>query len=407
MTGKSSASCLIAGGGPAGMVLGYLLARAGIPVTVLEKHRDFLRDFRGDTIHPSTLTVLNELGLLEDFLRQPHQEVRYAEGEIGTHRLRLGDFTHLPAPRPFLVLMPQWDFLSFLAAKARAFPHFRLMMESEAVDVVQENGRVTGLQVRCGDDLQSFHAGLVVGADGRHSILREKSGLKVRDLGAPIDVLWFRLPNQRKDTGVVLGRIDKGRMLVMLYRGDYWQCALVIRKGSFEAVRARGLEQFRREVADLAQQSADAITDWSHVKLLTVRVDRLERWHERGLLFIGDAAHAMSPIGGVGINLAIQDAVATANILAPCLTQGSVTDADLARVEARRRFPTWATQKLQLLIQDNVIDPVLESGKTPPVPWLLRALQHAPWFQRLPARLIGIGFRPEHVHTPDSPYANG
>jgi 2-polyprenyl-6-methoxyphenol hydroxylase-like FAD-dependent oxidoreductase len=391
-------SCLIAGGGPAGMMLGYLLARAGIDVTVLEKHADFLRDFRGDTIHPSTLTVMDELGLLEEFLKRPHQEVKYAQGEIGGRRLRLADFTHLPGKCKFIVFMPQWDFLDFLSEKARAFPNFHLMMRSEAKGLIREGGRVSGLKVQTPEGVRDILVDLVVGADGRASVLRDAAGLKVRDLGAPMDVLWFRLPYRQEDTNVALGRIVAGGMFIMLYRGDYWQCASIIRKGSFEAVKAAGLAAFRVRVAELAHRSsADEIQSWDDVRLLTVRVDRLERWHLPGILFIGDAAHAMSPVGGVGINLAIQDAVAAANLLAAPLLHGTLQESDLAAVQRRRRFPTWATQKMQVTAQNAVIDPLLASGRLPKVPGILTLAQRWTFLQRIPARIIGMGFRPEHV----------
>lgn len=393
-------TCAIAGGGPAGVMAGFLLARAGVDVIVLEKHPDFFRDFRGDTIHPSTMDVLGELGLLDAFLKVPHQEVRYAEGEIGDERFRLADLTHLPTRCKFIALMPQWDFLNFLAAQGNALPWFRLMMRTEATDLLREGGRTVGVVANSPDGVIEIRADLVIGADGRHSRLRERAGLKVEDKGAPMDVLWFRLDRRADDDQAVLGRLADGQLMVMLDRGDYWQCALVIRKGTAEAVKREGLAAFRARVARLAKRpNADEIKSLDEVKLLSVAVDRLAEWCRPGLLFIGDAAHAMSPIGGVGINLAIQDAVAAANILAEPLRRRRVTLDDLRRVQKRRTFPTWATQALQVAIQNRVIDPLLASGKTPKVPAALRLAQRFPLLQRIPARVLGVGFRPEHVRT--------
>jgi 2-polyprenyl-6-methoxyphenol hydroxylase-like FAD-dependent oxidoreductase len=402
MADDFSTTCLIAGGGPAGMMCGYLLARAGVDVIVLEKHADFLRDFRGDTVHPSTLQVMHELGLLEDFLKRPHQEITHAGGQIGNRRVNLADFTHLPTRCKFIAFMPQWDFLDFLAEKAKALPNFRLMMETEATDLLREGARVTGVVARTNDGECRIAAHLTIGADGRHSVLRERSGLQVMDLGAPIDVLWMRLKHRPGDeNNAVLGHIEAGQVLVMLYRGDYWQCALVIRKGGYDDLRKDGLEALRKRVAILAgRDGAEEITSWNDVKLLTVNVNRLTRWHGCGLLFIGDAAHAMSPIGGVGINLAIQDGVATANILARPLRRKRVTTRDLARVAHRRRFPTWATQAFQVAMQNRVLGPVLTSGETPKVPGIVKLAQRWTFLQRIVARLIGTGVRPEHVKTP-------
>lgn len=401
-----STQCCIVGGGPAGMMLGFLLARAGIDATVLEKHADFLRDFRGDTIHPSTLELMAELGFLEEFLKRPHQEVARVGGEFGEERLWVADFTHVPTRCKFIAFMPQWDFLNFLADKARGLPTFRLLMETEAVDLVTNAVGVTGVKGRSKNGELTVTADLVIGADGRHSILREKAGLAVEDLGAPMDVLWLKLDRKENEEHAVLGRLSKGQALIMLDRGTYWQCAFVIRKGAFEEIRRQGLDALRARVAELARrESVKEIASWDDVHLLTVRVDRLRRWHKPGLLFIGDAAHAMSPVGGVGINLAVQDAVAAANILAAPLRGGCATSADLARVERRRRFPTRATQALQVAIQNRVIGPVLEGGAAPKVPVALKLLQLFPALQRIPARLIGIGIRPEHVRTPAAPPA--
>jgi 2-polyprenyl-6-methoxyphenol hydroxylase-like FAD-dependent oxidoreductase len=401
--GEVVVRCCIAGGGPAGMMLGFLLARAGVSVLVLEKHADFLRDFRGDTIHPSTLEVMHELGLLDEFLRCPHQEIRTLGAQIGDQFLPLADFTHLPAHCRFLAFMPQCDFLDFLAEQARRHPSFQLKMEADVRDLAVEGQQVTGLRAITPDGELKVKADLIVAADGRHSTLRERAGLEVIDLGAPMDVLWMRLSRRSDDPGQTLGRIDSGRIFVMLNRGDYWQCAFVIRKGGFDDIRGRGLSALRDEIVRLVpylRNRVDELNDWSDVKLLSVTVDRLRVWHRPGLLCIGDAAHAMSPIGGVGINLAIQDAVAAANILSRRLQEGPVSERELAEVQRRREFPTRATQRLQVMLQNRVIGRVLAStGKMSP-PLLLRLIGLVPVLRRLPARIIGLGFRPEHVSAP-------
>src|SRR6266545_2522674 len=314
-----SVRCCIAGGGPAGMMLGLLLARAGVDVVVLEKHADFLRDFRGDTVHPSTLEVMHELGLLEEFLKLPHQEVRELGGQIGEEFVKLADFSHLPTKCRFIALVPQWDFLDFLAEHARRYLTFKLIMQAEVADLIESEGRVAGVKTKTPDGPLDVYADLVVGADGRGSIVREKAGLEVQGFGAPMDVLWFRLSRKPSDGEQTLGRIVKGKMMVMLNRGDYWQCGYLIRKSEFENIKQRGIDAFRADVLSVApflRDRVNELNDWAPIKLLTVRIDRLLKWYRPGLLCIGDAAHAMSPIGGVGINLAIQDAVAAANILA-------------------------------------------------------------------------------------------
>ena len=398
------ARCCIAGGGPAGMMLGFLLARAGIEVVVLEKHADFLRDFRGDTIHPSTLEVMHELGLLDAFLKRPHSEVQQANGQIGTQSVQIADFSHLPTRCKFIAFMPQWDFLDFLAEEGKRFPFFRLEMESEVVDLLHEGERVVGVKVRTKSGERALRSDLVVAADGRHSIVRECAQLERLDLGAPIDALWLRLSKRQDDKAQVFGRLDTGRIFVMLDRGDYWQCAFVIRKGGYDELHQRGLESFRDEIARLApfvRERVAELVSWDDIKLLTVAVDRLRRWYRPGLLCIGDAAHAMSPIGGVGINLAVQDAVAAANILVPHLRSGGAIGTEpLARVQRRRGLPTRLTQRLQLLIQDRVMTRVLASSGPLAVPLAIRLLQRWPILRRIPARLIGMGFRPEHVRTP-------
>lgn len=402
---RMETTCCIVGGGPAGMVLGYLLARAGIDVVVLEKHADFLRDFRGDTIHPSTLELMHELGLLDAFLKRPHQEARQLWGHIGDAEVIIADFSHLPTHCKFLALMPQWDFLDFMTEHARTYPAFKLRMRAEVVDLIEEHGNVVGVRANTPDGPLEVRAVLTLGADGRHSIVRARAGLKVDDLGAPIDVLWLRLPWQPGDPELPMGRFDRGLVFVMLYRGDYWQCAFVIPKGGYDEVRQRGLEAFRAKIATVApflQNRVGTLQDWEQVKLLTVKVDRLRQWHRPGLLCIGDAAHAMSPVGGVGINLAIQDAVATANLLFAPLRTGKVSLHDLSRVRARRHFAIWLTQTLQIIAQERVIGRVLGARGKLRLPWPVRLLQRWPILRRIPARVVGLGVRPEHVHTPEA-----
>jgi 2-polyprenyl-6-methoxyphenol hydroxylase-like FAD-dependent oxidoreductase len=385
------------------MMLGFLLARAGIDVVVLEKHKDFLRDFRGDTVHPSTLEVMHELGLLKEFLDLPHQEARILGGQIGDEFVILADFSHLPTKCKFIALVPQWDFLNFLAGKAQRYPNFKLKMEAEVVGLLEAEGRVAGVKAKTPDGPLEVRADLTVGADGRSSIVRRQANLKIKEFGAPMDVLWFRLSRQPDDGEQTLGRIVKGRMMVTLNRGDYWQCAYLIRKGDYERIKDRGLDAFRRDillVAPFMRERVDELMDWNQIKLLTVKVDRLEKWYRPGLLIIGDAAHAMSPIGGVGINLAIQDAVAAANILAERLGRGTVSLADLQRVQLRRALPTRLTQAMQIIIQDHLVKRILGSDQNIPLPWPAKLIQQWPLLRRIPARLIGIGFRAEHVKTP-------
>jgi 2-polyprenyl-6-methoxyphenol hydroxylase-like FAD-dependent oxidoreductase len=392
--------CAIAGGGPAGLMLGVLLARAGVTVAVLEKHADFLRDFRGDTIHPSTMTIMHELGWLEDFLKLPHNPVKELYGQFGDERVRLADFSHLPVPARYIAMMPQWDFLNFLAEKGKQYPGFHLYTRAEAIDLVFDATKVVGVTVRAPEGWRAVSADLVVCADGRGSILRERAGFKPQDFGAPMDVMWFRLPRKETDTAETLGRFDAGRIFIMLNRGNYWQCAFVIPKGAFADVKERGLGAFQASVGALVPfeaERAKEISDWAQVALLTVKVDRLDTWARAGLVCIGDAAHAMSPIGGVGVNLAVQDAVAAANLLARPLREGRLSLDDLNRVQARREFPARVTQGLQLFLQKTVIKRALsaEAPMTPPLP--MRALLAVPYLNRIPARLIGLGVRPEHV----------
>lgn len=390
-------SCVISGGGPAGMMLGFLLARAGVRVTVLEKHADFLRDFRGDTVHPSTLRVMKALGLLDQFLTLPHHRFRQMQLDLGDHPVPVADFGALGAETGFVAMMPQWDFLDFLADQGRALPGFDLRMQARATGLMLEGGRVAGITAEGPGGPLRIMADLVVGADGRHSTLRQEAGLKVRAFGAPIDVLWFRVSRREGQTVELLGRIDAGRVLVMLNRGDYWQMACVVPKGGFDAIRAEGIAAFRDRMAAMAHLTpaqAAEISDWEGVKLLSVSVDRLETWWREGLLFIGDAAHAMSPIGGVGINLAVQDAVAAANILAGPLRAGRVPGAALAAVQKRRLWPVRVVQRVQVLMQDRVIAPRLGKARVA-LPLPLRLLMRWPWARRIPAWFIGVGVRPE------------
>jgi 2-polyprenyl-6-methoxyphenol hydroxylase-like FAD-dependent oxidoreductase len=397
--------CCIVGGGPAGMMLGFLLARAGIDAIVLEKHADFLRDFRGDTVHPSTLEVIYELGLLQDFLKRPHSEVRQLAGKIGSEQVVIADFSHVPARCKFIAFMPQWDFLNFIAEYGAACPTFHLKKQAEVTGLLENNGRITGVKADTPDGPLDVMAELVVGADGRHSIVRQCAGLIVEDLGAPIDVLWMRLSKHPGDPEITLGNINAGRFFVMLDRGEYWQCGFVIRKGGYEELRQQGIESFRQTIAAIVPPLRDRVRelkDWDDIKLLTVAVDHLREWYRAGLLCIGDAAHAMSPVGGVGINLAVQDAVAAANILAPQFLQGAISINHLKRVQGRREFPTRMTQRLQVFIQNNIITRVLGGGTPRSLPLPFRLLRRWPVLRRIPARLIGIGFCPEHVRTPPS-----
>ncbi|HET9272689.1 MAG TPA: FAD-dependent oxidoreductase [Methyloceanibacter sp.] len=401
---KLTTRCAIAGGGPAGMMLGFLLARAGVDVLVLEKHADFLRDFRGDTIHPSTLDVMHELGLLDKFLKLPHSKVREIGGIVGDEKVIFADFTHLPTHCGFIAFIPQWDFLDFLADQGKRYPGFHLRMQAEVDDLIWEGDRVVGLKAKLPDGTLEVRADLVVGADGRHSAVRRLAGLTVDDLGAPMDVLWMRFSKRPGDGTQTLGRIQAGRLFVMLDRGDYWQCAYVIPKGGFDRLRAQGIEAFRKDIVALTPALADRVSEigsWDDVELLTVRVDRLKRWYCPGLLCIGDAAHAMSPVGGVGINLAIQDAVAAANILWEPLRKGPVQEEVLAQVQKRRQWPTEMTQAVQLFVQKRIISNVLSMTAQPRPPFFLTLLNRFPFLRRFPARLIGMGFRPELVHSPE------
>jgi len=399
---RQVSSCII-GGGPAGMMAGLLLARAGVSVLVLEKHADFLRDFRGDTVHPSTLEILDELGLYDTFLQRPHTKAHRLRGRFGNLEATFADFTRLPTRAKFVALMPQWDFLDFLALQARRYRNFTLMMQSEAVSLRTAAGKVVGACARTLNGPLEVTCDLVLGCDGRHSIVRRAAGLRVQDLGAPMDVLWFRLPRTPTDPDEPVGSFGAGHIFVGINRGDYWQCGFVIAKGTLEAVKAQGLEAIRRAIAHLAPFLADRtreIARFEDFRQLTVGVDRLTTWHKPGVLCIGDAAHTMSPIGGVGINLAVQDAVAAANILARPLREGQLTDAHLASVQARRLPPTRIVQGIQVQLQKRVISGVLGSTRQPDPPLMLRLIARYPALARIPARLLGLGFRRERVMEP-------
>jgi 2-polyprenyl-6-methoxyphenol hydroxylase-like FAD-dependent oxidoreductase len=380
------------------MLLGLLLGRAGVPVLVLEKHADFLRDFRGDTVHPSTLEILAELGLLEECLRRPHQELQRLRGRIAGESLQLADFSHLPAPARFIALMPQWDFLNFLAEQARRHPSFELRMQAEVVGLLWNQGEVSGLRVQTPEGVLEVQSDLTVAADGRSSLVREQAGLSVQDFGAPMDVLWMRVSRRPSDDAQLFGYVESGRILVLIDRGDYWQCALVIPKGQFESLQREPISSLHRQIAAVVPFLSDRMAElssWQDVKLLSVRVDRLRQWCRAGLLCIGDAAHAMSPVGGIGINLAIQDAVAAANLLVGPLRRGPPALADLRRVQRRRELPTRLMQSAQLAVQNRFIGPTLRG--TASVPALARMFDRFPLLQRVPARLIGLGVRREHV----------
>ncbi|WP_082190561.1 FAD-dependent oxidoreductase [Bradyrhizobium pachyrhizi] len=401
-TRQIRARCCVVGGGPAGMMLGYLLGRAGVDVVVLEKHADFFRDFRGDTVHPSTLQVMDELGLIDGFLKLPHQDIQTLDGMFGGTSVRIADLRRLSVKYPFIAMMPQWDFLNYLRESGKRFPSLKVLMKAEATDLIRRGDAVAGVHANTPDGPVEIEADLTIGCDGRHSIVRERAGLDVEEIGAPMDVLWFRVGRRPDETENLFARVEHGKMMVTFDRGDYWQCAYVIAKGQYEAVKARGLPALLDDVLRLAPILKAGIADvksFDDVKLLTVAINRLTRWTRPGLLCIGDAAHAMSPIGGVGVNLAVQDAVATANILAAKLVHGVPSEDELDAVRRRREFPVRVTQRMQVIAQNNIISAALKAGDQP-VPLALRLITAMPWLQGLTARMVAVGVRPEHVHSP-------
>jgi 2-polyprenyl-6-methoxyphenol hydroxylase-like FAD-dependent oxidoreductase len=398
--------CCIVGGGPAGMMLGYLLGRAGIDVVVLEKHADFFRDFRGDTVHPSTLQVMDELGLIEGFLKLPHQRLQKMDGMFGGHSVRIADLGQLHVKYPFIAFMPQWDFLNFLRESGERFASLKVMMSTEAIDLIHDGDRIAGVKARTPDGVIDIDADLTIACDGRHSLVRERAGLEIEEIGAPMDVLWFRAGKRENESESLFARVDPGRMMVTFDRGDYWQCAYVIAKGQYDAVKARGLPALLDDIARMApilKPGLAEVKSWDDVKLLTVAINRLKRWTRPGLLCIGDAAHAMSPIGGVGVNLAVQDAVATANLLASKLANGCPPEDELDAVRRRREFAVRMTQRMQVVAQNNIVRAALKPGNQPlKVPLVVRLITAVPWLQGVTARFVGLGVRPEHVQFEDN-----
>jgi 2-polyprenyl-6-methoxyphenol hydroxylase-like FAD-dependent oxidoreductase len=396
--------CCIVGGGPAGMMLGYLLGRAGVDTLVLEKHADFFRDFRGDTVHPSTLQVMDELGLIDGFLKLPHQQLQKMDGNFGGDSIRIADLGRLKVKYSFIAFMPQWDFLNFLRESGKQFASLKVMMNADVTELIRSGDAVVGVRANTPEGPVEIRADLTIGCDGRHSIVRQCANLEVEEIGAPMDVLWFRAGKRASETESVFARVETGKMLVTFDRGDYWQCAYVIAKGQYDAVKARGLDAFHGDVIGMAPILKSGISDiksWDDVKLLTVAINRLKRWTLPGLLCIGDAAHAMSPVGGVGVNLAVQDAVATANLLAARLARGCPSEDELDAVRRRREFPVRITQAMQVMVQNNLISVALKPGDRPlKAPLFARLINALPWLQGITARFVGLGVRPEHVHSP-------
>lgn len=408
MADNITTTCCIAGGGPAGMMAGFLLARAGIDVYVLEKHKDFFRDFRGDTIHPSTFQLMHELGILDEFLKVPHQELKEIGAQFNKQFIKIADFSHLPVAKPVAGFMPQWDFLNFLQKQACNYPGFHLLMQTEAVDLMKDGNKVIGIKAETPEGTKEIFSTIVILADGRDSKLREKTGLVPANFGVPIDVLWFRLSKHLTDPVQSLGYFQKGRLMVLLDRSEYWQCGYIIPKGGFSEIRQRGLPAFYKEISAIVpflEERAKEITDWDQVKLLTVAVNRLSKWYIDGLICIGDAAHAMSPVGGVGINLALQDAVAAANILYSPLQMSTKSDVDFTKyfkkIQKRRMYPTKVIQKLQLMIQKGLIGKTSAKDAVAKPPFFLRLFNRWALLRRIPAKLIGMGVRPEHIRIPE------
>jgi len=404
--GQITTRCCVVGGGPAGLFLGYLLARAGVEVIVLEKHKDFLRDFRGDTIHPSTLELMYELGFLEEFLQIADKHFDSLDFNIEGKQIPGPYFTHLPTICKYITFAPQWDFLNLLAKHARTFPHFQVQMESKATQLIHKDNRVVGVKVEGPQGEYEVHADLVVGADGRGSQMRVDAGVEVIEQGIPIDVLWFRIGKSGDLNDHTLARIKQGRMLITVDRGDYFQTGMIIQKGHFDEMKQEGLEVFRNRVIDILPNLAEGIAeidDWKKIRLLSVQVNHITNWAQPGLLFIGDAAHAMSPVGGVGVNLAVQDAVATANLLADKLYEGNLTLDDLKQVQLRRETPARRTQRMQVFAHQRLFGSSTAPGKPVSISWTLRKIAglFAPILRRTAGKIVGLGFLPEHIQTPE------